>query len=164
MFQQLGKQIPLGWGLDSEGRLTTEPADVRQVLPLGGTRELGSHKGYGLAMIVQVLCAVLSGAWFNQTEGGTTNETGYTQKQGAHFFGAMRVDAFCDVDAFKRGMDAMIRVIHASEPAAGHDHIYVPGEIEYETAQQRLRDGIPLPAYVVDELRVLATEYGVPFP
>jgi LDH2 family malate/lactate/ureidoglycolate dehydrogenase len=173
MMNQLGKSIPLGWGLDSDGRPTTDPAAARQVLPLGGTRELGSHKGYGLALVVEVLCAVLSGGWFDSFTDGLAGEKGqfaygrfanrpYTQKRGAHFLGAIRVDAFREADDFKKGLDAMIQTIHASRPAPGHDRIYVPGEIEHETAQKRRREGIPLPDYVLSELRELSAKYEVP--
>ena len=73
----------------------------------------------------------------------------------------MRIDLFRPLDAFKRDMDAMIRALHDSPKAAGHDRIYVAGEIEHETEQERLRNGIPLTQFVVDELREIGEEFGV---
>lgn len=153
--------IPLGWGLTADGQPTTNPKEVRQLFPLGGTREQGSHKGYGLAMVVQVLCAVLSGCWGDMYESSSDTFDGHTQEGDAHFFGAIRVDIFRPLDEFKRGMDAMIRALHAAPKEAGQDRIYVAGEIEHETEQQRLRDGIPLPDTIVADLYELSQRYNI---
>ena len=164
-MRDAGEPIPLGWGLDERGEPTTDAALVRQVLPLGGTREQGGHKGYGLAMMVEVLCAVLSGGWgtgFPLDDPSASN--GHKQITDAHFFGAMRVDAFRPLDEFKRGMDAMIQALHAAPKEEGQDRIYVAGEIEDETEQERLRNGIPLPDTVVEDLKTLSTRYHVPLP
>jgi L-2-hydroxycarboxylate dehydrogenase (NAD+) len=157
MMRDNGLNIPLGWGVDIHGNPTTDPSQVRNLYPLGGTREQGGHKGYGLMMMVSVLCNVLSGGWSELYEGkpiGFNND--------GHFFAAMRVDLFRSVEEFKRDMDAMIRALHDSPKAAGHDRIYVAGEIEHETEQERLRDGIPLTRFVVDELSALSQEFDVP--
>jgi LDH2 family malate/lactate/ureidoglycolate dehydrogenase len=164
MHRELGKPVPAGWGLDSQGQPTTDPATLRHLLPLGGSRELGGHKGYGLAMMVEVLCAVLSGGWHNLFPDDPRAFDGHVQDNDAHFFGAMRIDAFRPVEEFKRGMDAMIRALRAAPKALGHDRIYVAGEIEHETAQQRLRDGIPLPENVAADLRALSAQFSVPLP
>jgi L-2-hydroxycarboxylate dehydrogenase (NAD+) len=162
MRQELGQTIPLGWGLDAQGQPTTDPSAVRALLPLGGTREQSSHKGYALALLVEVLCAVLSGGWSQVSDTETGPGGQYKQQNDAHFFGAIRVDYFRPADEFKRDMDAMIRAIHAAPPAPGHDRIYVPGEIEHKTKQKRLREGIPLPPNVVASLQALSREYEVP--
>jgi L-2-hydroxycarboxylate dehydrogenase (NAD+) len=156
MMRDNGLNIPLGWGVDANGNPTTDPGQVRNLYPLGGTRELGGHKGYGLMMMVSILCNLLSGGWTELYEGkpmGFNND--------GHFFAAMRIDLFRPLDAFKRDMDAMIRALHDSPKAAGHDRIYVAGEIEHETEQERLRNGIPLTQFVVDELREIGEEFGV---
>jgi LDH2 family malate/lactate/ureidoglycolate dehydrogenase len=66
------------------------------------------------------------------------------------------------VEDFKRGMDAMIRALHDTPKAAGHDRVYVAGEIEHETEQQRLRSGIPLSETVLNDLRELSSQFDVP--
>lgn len=156
MMRDNGLNIPLGWGVDADGNPTTDPSKVRNLYPLGGTRELGGHKGYGLMMMVSVLCNLLSGGWNELHEGkpmGFNND--------GHFFAAMRIDLFRPLEQFKRDMDAMIRALHDSPKAAGHDRIYVAGEIEHETEQERLRNGIPLTQFVVNELREIGEEFDV---
>ena len=157
MMRDNGLEIPLGWGVDETGKDTTDPGSVRNLYPLGGIREQGGHKGYGLSMMVSILCNVLSGSWNSMGEGqpfGLNND--------GHFFAAMRVDLFRSIDEFKRGMDAMIQSLHDSPKAAGYDRIYVAGEIEHETEQERLRTGVPLTAFVLNELQEMGEEYGVP--
>lgn len=165
MMAAAGQSIPLGWGMDAEGNPVTDPHLVEQLHPLGGTREMGSHKGYGLSMMVEVLCALLSGAWKDgHPEQDEQAFEGYRQSTDGHFFAAIKVDIFRPLEEFKRGMDAMIRAIHAAPPAPGHDRIYVAGEMEHETEQERQIYGIPLPDTVISELSVLSHKYNVPMP
>lgn len=154
--------IPAGWGLDSEGKPTTDPGAVRHLFPLGGTREQGGHKGFGLSMMVTVFCSLLSGGWFEGATKSSLAADGYGQDRDAHFFAALNVEAFRPLEEFRQGMDAMIRAIHAGATEPGQDRIYVAGEIEHETEQSRLRDGIPLPPNVVADLQTLSNEFGVP--
>lgn len=164
MMRDNGESIPLGWGVDEDGEPTTDPDRLRFLYPLGGTREQGGHKGYGLAMMAAVLCNVLSGGW-DQLYGDDPDAfEGYKLHNDGHFFAAIRVDLFRPLEEFKRGMDAMIRALHDSPKAAGHDRIYVAGEIEHETEQKRLRDGIPLSEVVLRDLRELSAQYEVPLP
>ena len=157
--------IPSGWGIDENGQPTTNAALVRSVLPLGGTREQGGHKGTGLAMMVEVLCAVLSGGWgAGFPDDDTSASNGHKQISDAHFFGAIRVDAFRLLDDFKQGMDAMIQALHAAPKEEGHERIYVAGEIEHETEQERLRSGIPLTDTVANDIGRLSERYRVPLP
>jgi len=151
-----GVPIPLGWAQDKDGHPTTDPRAGligRALMPLGGTREHGSHKGYGLAVMVDILCGVLSGNGY-----GPAIQPSKT----AHFFAAMRVDAFRDVDDFKTMMDAMIRDLRASGKAEGHDRIYVAGEIEWEYEKERKEKGIPLHPLVIASLKTVSEKTGVP--
>ena len=163
LYHELGRLAPVGWGTDDDGVPTTDPTKLNHLYPLGGSRELGSHKGYGLAMVVQILSGVLSGDW----AGGSADERaydGYDQRHDGHFFAAIRVDAFEPVDDFKRGMDVMIRALHDAPKEEGQDRIYIAGEIEHETEQERRRTGIPLPPNVQDDLRKLADRFALPLP
>lgn len=162
-LRDAGQSIPVGWGLDEHGQPTVDPGLVRSLLPLGGPPELGGHKGYGLSMMVEVLCAVLSGGWADGFDDEHSYD-GHRQTSDAHFFGALRVDLFRPAEDFKRGMDAMIRALHAAPKEPGQERIYVAGEIEYETEQRRLREGIPLPPTVVADMRYIADTYGVSLP
>ena len=154
---RLGKPLPLGVAADKDGRPTTDPVvarEARKLLPLGGTPELGSHKGYGLGILVDILCGLLSGhpAGIQRRErfGGD-----------GHFFGAIRVDGFRPLADFQAQMDDMIQRIHATEPLEGVEKVLVAGEIEHVKEQQRSKEGIPLLPEVVKELKEMATEVGV---
>ncbi len=156
LYHELGKTIPHGWGVDGDLQPTTDPDAVRGLLPLGGTRELGSHKGYGLAVLVEILCAQLSGAWAKGEDGK------YRQDNNGHFFAALRLDYFRPPDEFKAAMDGMIDELHRTPPAPGHDRVLVAGDPEHATRLKRGAEGIPLAANVVEDLRTLSAQYGVP--
>ncbi len=156
-----GKPMPLGWALDKEGNPTTDPRsglEGRTLLPLGGTRELGSHKGYGLAVVVDVLCGVLSGAAFGEifVERGLEVPSDI-----GHFFGAISVDAFTPIDRFKENMDDLLSALKAVSPVHGEERVYTAGEIEYLCEQERRSGGIPLNAVVAETLRTMGDELGV---
>lgn len=159
------KEVPLppGLAVDSQGRPTTNPNDMLEgggLLPLGGTRESGGHKGYGLAALVDILSGVLSGPAFGAAV--LFPGTGEPALVG-HFFGALRVDAFRSVNEFKADMDKMIRELKESPKAEGHDRIYVHGEIEYETEIERRRNGIPLHPKVLKTIREIGRSLGVEY-
>jgi len=168
-----GHDVPLGWIMDREGNLTTKVADRGgggYILPIGGLRETGGHKGYGLMTLVDILTGVLSGASIganmaklsaagSQAEGarpiGMAGNTG-------HFFGAMRIDGFRPVDEFKEAMDEMCRVIRSSERLPGWDRIYTHGEIDWETEIDRRANGIPLDVPTYESLQAISIELEVP--
>src|SRR5204862_1625121 len=164
-----GKAIPLGWAIDREGHPTTDPHEMNDggaLVPLGSDREHGGHKGYGLALAVDILSAVLSGAnWgpfappFALRQALPEREVG---KGIGHFFGAMRVDAFRDVAEFKAQMDGLIRALRATRPAPGTSGPLIPGDPEREAQAVRDVDGIPLNATVLEDLREIARRTGVP--
>ena len=87
MHKELERVVPLGWGLDAEGFPTTDPANLKALLPLGGERATGGHKGYGLALMVETLCALLSGGWGPVEKEDDQTFEGYGQPHSAHFFG-----------------------------------------------------------------------------
>jgi LDH2 family malate/lactate/ureidoglycolate dehydrogenase len=152
-----GKSIPAGWALNESAETTHDPRvaqKARRLLPLGGSREGGSHKGYGLAIMVEILCGVLS---------GTVTALNDNQDPRGHFFGAIRVDAFRPAEEFKRDMDRLIRELKATPPAAGQERVYVAGEIEFETARERAANGIPLLGSVLKGLRDVSEQLGVAY-
>ncbi len=152
-----GKPIPTGWALDEKAQATVDPRmaqRARRLLPLGGSREGGSHKGYGLAILVEILCGVLT---------GTVTALNADQDPRGHFFGAIRVDAFRPVREFKRDMDRLIRELKSTPPIEGQERVYVAGEIEFETAEERAERGIPLLPSVLKGLREVGELLGVPY-
>lgn len=162
-----GTAIPAGWALDAAGRPTTDP-DVAlaapRLTPLGGTRELGGHKGYGLAVVVDVLCGVLAGATYGdlfvRESRPTGRPPGFTEV--GHFLGAIRVDRFRPAREFAATMDDMLKALKASPPAQGHVRVYVAGEPEAEAEADRRSQGIPLDPKVREAITRVATEFGAP--
>jgi LDH2 family malate/lactate/ureidoglycolate dehydrogenase len=166
-----GEQIPEGWAIDREGRVTTDPRrmiDGGAILPLGSDRERGGHKGYALAMMVDVLSAVLSGAnWGPFTPPFALRQEVPARSVGkgiGHFFGALRIDAFLDPLEFKRQIDDLVCTFRATKPAPGTSGPLIPGDPEREAERIRSAEGIPLVAPVVDELHDVARRTGIPFP
>jgi LDH2 family malate/lactate/ureidoglycolate dehydrogenase len=173
-YNRLGKPLPPGWAMDENGNPTSDPARVVEharagsyrggLAPLGGTgEEHGGHKGYGLTLLVDVLCGVLPGALYAnlvypKTENGRLLPSGI-----GHTFAALRIDAIRPVDEFKASMDDLQRRLKDAPKAEGQDRIYIHGEKEFEEAERRLRDGIPLNAKVYADIKTVAAELDVPF-
>ncbi|MBI4337737.1 MAG: Ldh family oxidoreductase [Chloroflexi bacterium] len=148
--------LPLGWATDSSGVPTADAQaarTARRLLPLGGTRELGSHKGYGLGALVEVLTGVLSGGLLSTMIQGQTGP--------CHFLGAVRVDLFRPLDQFKTDMDRLLRSLRETPAAPGHDRVYYAGLPEWETERERRAHGIPLHPEVAAFIRQTCAERGV---
>jgi len=170
MALRRGKPVPDGWIIDAEGHPTTDPTAVLAggaMLPLGSERDRGGHKGYCLAAMVDILCGPLSGAnWGAFAPAFTVKQPDPERSVGkgiGHFFGAMRIDAFIDPDEFKRQIDDWIRTMRDTRPAPGSDGPLIPGDPEREAEQIRREQGIPLVMPVVEELREISKQTGVPF-
>ena len=165
---QLDRRLPSGWATDASG-LPAQDAHraldefKRNVggglLPLGGEGELLSgYKGYGLALWVEVLSALLSGSAFATLTYPGRREGKPLPANLGHIFGAWRIDAFRPVDEFKAAMDDLQQLLKNAPKAEGHDRIYIHGEKEYEAMERNLRQGIPLNARVAADLDALAQE------
>jgi LDH2 family malate/lactate/ureidoglycolate dehydrogenase len=155
LAQKLGQQIPLGWALDQEGNPTTDPAAGRKgsLLPIGGP------KGSGMAIMVEVLSGILSGAGY-ASQLHDLYEFDAPQGVG-HFIGAVDIGHFIDLQEFCRTVSNMIREIKSLKCAAGFDEILMPGERGAKCAKNKLAEGIEVPQIVVDELRELGRTYGL---
>jgi LDH2 family malate/lactate/ureidoglycolate dehydrogenase len=152
------KLLP-GWIAELDGSPILEETPIRErdeyyQLPLGGTRELGSHKGYGLAIMVEVLATMLSAG----VPSMVTEAPGLSR----HYFAAYSIDAFMDVDVFKERMDEMLRALRETKPAPGHERVLYPGLAEYEEEQDRLANGIPLHSEVVQWFDGITSELSLP--
>ncbi len=168
----LRKEQPLeaGWAADETGAMTLDPRsmiDGGSLLPLGGDRSHGGHKGYCLSAMVDLLCGALSGAnWGPFTPPFALRQHIPTQTVGlgiGHFFGAMRIDGFIDPDEFKRQIDEWIRTFRATAPVPGTPGTKIPGDPEREAVAVRSIHGVPLVAAVVNDLSDIAARTGVPF-
>jgi L-2-hydroxycarboxylate dehydrogenase (NAD+) len=166
--RRLGQALPEGWAIDTDGATATDPKAVYDggaLLPLGSTRELGGHKGYALALMVDVLSGVLGGANWGPFATPFAIEAAPAGSVGAgigHFFGALRIDGFIDAGEFKRQVDHLVRTFRAAPPAPGTSGPLVPGDPERAAEAERRRHGIPLIAAVAGDLEALAAETGIP--
>lgn len=152
------KPIPVGWALDEHARDTTDPRvgqKARLLLPLGSTREGGSHKGYGLGIMVEILCGVLSGSVAALNDAKTPDR--------GHFFGAINIDSFRPAAEFKTDMDLMLAELRATPPLEDHEQVYVAGDIEQNTAEDRTTNGIPLLPSILEDLKALGNEHNVKY-
>src|SRR5262252_2152520 len=170
MARRKGNPIPSGWAINSEGIVTTKPEEMVEagaLLPLGSDREHGGHKGYCLAIMVDMLSCVLSGAnWGPFAPPFTLRQHVPERSVGkgiGHFFGAMQIDGFIERDEFKKQVDEWIRVFRNAKPAPGTNGPLIPGDPEREAEAIRSKDGIPLLKPVVDDLLDISLKTGIPF-
>lgn len=172
VYQRLEKPIPLGWATDEFGIATDDPGRVLRnlanrngggLLPLGGEGELmGGHKGYGLALLVELLSGVLSGAAYLDLTYPKDEQGRPLPSNIGHIFAAMRVDAFMPANEFKERMDDATRRLRDSRKAMGQDRIWIHGEKEFENTEENLSAGVPLHSKVYAELQAIAEELEVP--
>jgi LDH2 family malate/lactate/ureidoglycolate dehydrogenase len=155
---KLGKPIPDGWALTAEGQPTTDPKEGMKgtVLPIGGP------KGYGIALFVDILCGILSGAQFGPYLGNMWNDFANPQNVG-HLFSCIDISKFLPPGEFKKRVDQMKQEIKALPRNPGITEIFMPGEIEWRRAAERREKGIPLPETVDQELKHLGGKYQVAF-
>ena len=170
ILQRKNGVAPPGWVQDREGRSSTNPHELKAggaLLPLGGDREHGSHKGYILGSIVDIFSAVLSGAnygpWVPPFPAYVPMPDEQPGKGIGHFFGAMRIDAFRPATEFKVNMDRWIRRFRSARTIEGQPRVVIPGDPEREMEQARMIKGIPLLAPVVQDLRYLAEKFEIDF-
>lgn len=149
--------IPDHWGVDESGEPTTDPDRVAALQPLGGP------KGYGLAIVVDVLCGLLSGSGPSPSVGPLYDRYDEPMDLG-HFLGAIDLATFRDPDRFKAEMGAVIDDLKAIETRDDATEVMLPGEIEHETKQRRAREGIPVDDVVWGEFDELAEWLDVPLP
>jgi L-2-hydroxycarboxylate dehydrogenase (NAD+) len=158
LSRRLGALLEPGWIAGLDGAPLTEPSPAPQddaylLMPLGGTREQGSHKGYGLGLFVEIMTTMLSGSIPRMIERDTRPR---------HFFAAFDIAAFTDVAAFKDTMDRMLETLEETPPAPGHERVLYPGLPEHEAESERREHGIPLHVEVIDWFDAMTDELSVP--
>ena len=152
--RQEGNRIPPDWGIDAQGRPTTDPGQVVGLAPTGG------HKGYALALMIEILCAHLAGVPFGLHVTKMYGELDKPRDLG-HFMLALDVARFTDPETFRSQIDLFLKEIRAQEAADPARPPLAPGDPERLSAERRAKDGVPLGEGVLGELTSLAAELGV---
>ena len=170
ILQRKKMEMPTGWAQTREGLPSTDASVVKNggaLLPLGGDREHGSHKGYMLGSIVDIFSAVLSGAnygpWVPPFPAYIDMPDEMPGEGIGHFFGAMRIDAFRTADEFKSNMDKWIQRFSSARTTEGHDKVIIPGEPERAMEEERMEKGLELLDPVVEDLKHLAEKFSLSF-
>jgi LDH2 family malate/lactate/ureidoglycolate dehydrogenase len=163
LARRVGATMAPGWIADAEGtpileERRLEPGDhyagsAFSLLPLGSTREQGSHKGYGLGLMVEVLATMLAGSLPTMVEDNSP--------LARHHFAAYNIAAFGDIDTFKESMDRMLKLLRSTPPAPGYERVVYPGLIEHEAELERRANGIPLHREVIDWFDRCTDDLGV---
>lgn len=153
--KRTGATIPGNWLADAEGRVIREEGPVPEeykLLPFGGSPEMGSHKGFALGMIVEIMCSLLAGA----LPAGMDRRSPFN-----HFVAAYDIAAFTPVDEFKHRMDDWLAAIEATPPAPGCDAVRTPGQGSTAAEAENAQEGIPLRPDVLQWFEEIRTELGV---
>jgi ureidoglycolate dehydrogenase (NAD+) len=150
-------EIPPDWAVDESGEPTTDPHEAVAVRPVGGP------KGYGLGIIVDVLCGLLSGVGTSPDVGPLYDDFDRPMRLG-HFIAAIDVSSFLDVDIFKSELDDYIDRLKSVETREGFDEVMLPGEIETVKLREQREKGVQLQPSTVASLEKLAEDYEVSFP
>ncbi len=164
------RPLPPGWVVDGDGRPVTDAEEAFRyvferpeggITPLGGAREAGGHKGYGLAVMVHILGGTLSGASFSPIRNRTQQPS--APHNIGHFFLAIDPRAFRGAGEFEHDLDQVIDVLHNARPADPAQPVLVAGDPEMATRSERLQHGVPVPDDLMEQLRAVAKSAAVPF-
>ncbi|MDR3336066.1 MAG: Ldh family oxidoreductase [Treponema sp.] len=162
-----GQKIPPGWAVGKDGKTTDDPVSLLEdmlylrgggLLPLGG--EKAGYKGYGLAVMVDILCSITSGGSF----GSEVRDSAVTSARVCHFFLSFALDLFREPGEFKQDLGRMLDALTALPPAEGAEKVYYAGLKSHETEAENNRLGIPVAAGVWETIRIAAEELGVEVP
>ncbi|MBN1400975.1 MAG: Ldh family oxidoreductase [Anaerolineae bacterium] len=157
LAQTEGKSIPAEWGYDADGNPTTDPNAVAGLHPIAGP------KGSGLAMVIGILCSVLSGVPWGPHINKMYTEMDEPRNLG-HFVLVMDIDRIMPIEVFKERLGEMCAEMNTLPPAPGFKQVLYPGQIEGMTRERRAKDGIPIDPGLYAELSALGQRFGVPFP
>jgi L-2-hydroxycarboxylate dehydrogenase (NAD+) len=170
VYDRLDKELPTGWAVDKTGHPATDAHTILDdmfhrlgggIMPLGGAGELFSgYKGYGLAVMVDILCAVLCGA----PSGPHVADTETSSGRVSHFFGALCIHTFRDPKAFRQDMDRMLADLRNCPPAQGAERVYFAGQKEFEHEAECNRRGIPLLAKTYHHICEIGRQFQVECP
>ncbi|NLY21220.1 MAG: Ldh family oxidoreductase [Tissierellia bacterium] len=154
VFEREGKEAPIGWGINKEGLNTTDPKEILEgtLLPVGGP------KGYGMAIIVDILSGLMTGSTYLNDVGSLFGDRDKNQNLGMIMV-AIDISNFMEIDEFKNDIDEYINRVRSSEKASGNNRIFLPGEIEYNNTLKNIENGITYEENLYGEISDLANSF-----
>lgn len=168
VYKRLEKPIPAGWAINEDGTMASDPGRVLSnfdnqnpggILPLGGAgEEFGGHKGYGINLLIDILCGVLSD--------GATGDSVYKNPKEAnvcHFFGAVKVENFIAPARFKELIDNLIGTLKGLSKIPGQQTIFLHGEKEYLACEKNQKEGVKLHLKTATYLNDITAKLGISF-
>lgn len=154
-YALMGKQLPENCFLTKDGKPTTDPHEAEIPLPFA------SHKGYGMAVVVEMLTSILTGSAFGKDIGSQYNQINDPNVI-SHLFLGFRIDLFRDLDSYEKSADEFVEYLRALPKADGVKKIYYPGELENISKKEKLENGLKMKSDLIEELEGFAREAGVP--
>ena len=164
-YARENKKLPAGWAVGTDGRCTDDPVKLLEdmlfqrgggIMPLGGEGEKhAGYKGFGLATVVDIMTALLSGGLF----GKDVMDSEATSARVCHFFGAIRLDLFRDPEEFKNDVGRMMDELNALKPAVGCERVYYAGQKEHEAQAKSEKNGVPVTDKLYEELCNMGNKY-----
>lgn len=151
--------IPDTWALDQNGFPTTDAEEALK----GSLRPIADYKGSGMAIVIGMLCSVISNGAIGPTLKRVYGDFDGGLNKGQLFM-AVDISRMTDVQVFKERMDRQIDFIKASPAAANTEEVYLPGELEYRSFDRQMKDGIVYPVEIIQEIREIAGGFGVAEP
>jgi L-2-hydroxycarboxylate dehydrogenase (NAD+) len=170
VYDRAGKIAPEGWVIDQRSNPITDPhevlvglgQDTAALLPLGGAGELlAGYKGYGLATIVEIFSASLQTGAFLHGLTGLDEKGNHQPFKVGHFFMAINIEAFVDINEFKTTTGAILRELRASTRAPGCNRIYTAGEKEFEMEKYVQENGVLIVPVLQNEMKIMQRELGL---
>jgi LDH2 family malate/lactate/ureidoglycolate dehydrogenase len=154
---QKGESIPEGWAVNKNGEPTTDPADVQKggfLYPVGGP------KGFGLALMAEVLTGIISGGQYSKT---IPSMYDLEEKQSiSHFMLAIDLSVFLGEQDYSERIGNLTSFVKDSKKAPGVDNTFLPGELEYMREKENVNKGLPMDDKLLVELRKLSKDTGIP--
>ncbi len=170
VYEREEEPLPPGWAVDTQGAVTADASQLLEdmlfqrgggLIPLGGAGELfGGYKGYGLAVLVDIMTALTSGGVF----GKSVMDSEQTSARVCHFFGAIRLDLFRDPVELKEDLDQLLDELNQTELAAGASRVYWAGQKEQESEAASAEHGVPLSQKVYEQLQDIGSSWKIEFP
>lgn len=167
VMERLEKNLPEGWVIDQSGNFLVDPGQCLKdfsnskaaLLPLGGAGEtLAGHKGYGLATIVEILSASLQTGSFLYGLMGVDEHGGKAPNKLGHFFMAMDIESFTDLETFKKTTGDILRDLRASTKQPGYERIYSAGEKEFEIEKRVRKEGVHIVPNLLKDVQTIIAE------